>query len=87
MDRHVEAGRGDDIALIYDSPVTSTVRKFSFSELQDLTAKFAGVLKTKGVEKGDRVIIYMPMIPETVVACWLGPNWCDSWRGIRRLCF
>ena len=68
VDRHVEAGRGDDIALIYDSPVTSTVRKFSFSELQDLTAKFAGVLKTKGVEKGDRVIIYMPMIPETVVA-------------------
>ena len=68
VDRHVEAGRGDDIALIYDSPVTSTVRKFSFSELQDLTAKFAGVLKAKGVEKGDRVIIYMPMIPETVVA-------------------
>ena len=68
VDRHVEAGRGDDIALIYDSPVTGTVRKFSFSELQDLTAKFAGVLKTKGVEKGDRVIIYMPMIPETVVA-------------------
>ena len=68
VDRHVEAGRGEDIALIYDSPVTSTVRKFSFSELQDLTAKFAGVLKTKGVEKGDRVIIYMPMIPETVVA-------------------
>ena len=68
VDRHVEAGRGVDIALIYDSPVTSTVRKFSFSELQDLTAKFAGVLKTKGVEKGDRVIIYMPMIPETVVA-------------------
>ena len=68
VDRHVEAGRGDDIALIYDSPVTSTVRKFSFSELQELTAKFAGVLKTKGVEKGDRVIIYMPMIPETLVA-------------------
>ena len=69
IDRHVDAGRGDATALIYDSPVTgNTVKKYSFSELQDLTARFAGVLESIGVTKGDRVIIYMPMIPETVIA-------------------
>jgi len=69
VDRHVKAGRGDVTALIYDSPVTgNTVKKVSFSELQDKTAKFAGVLKSLDVKKGDRVIIYMPMIPETVIA-------------------
>ena len=68
LDRHVEAGRGDETALIYDSPVTSTNRKYSFAELRNQTAHFAGVLKNFGVEKGDRVIIYMPMIPETVIA-------------------
>lgn len=68
LDRHIEAGRGEEIALIYDSPVTLTKRKYSFAELTDQTAHFAGVLKNFGVRKGDRVIIYMPMIPETVVA-------------------
>ena len=69
VDRHVEAGRGDQTALIYDSPVTGNqVVRFSYRELQELTALFAGALKEKGVAKGDRVIIYMPMIPETAVA-------------------
>ena len=69
LDRHVENGRGDHLALIYDSPVAGNkVASFSYRELKDLTAKFAGVLKNNGVGKGDRVIIYMPMIPETVIA-------------------
>ncbi|NKB34899.1 MAG: AMP-binding protein [Pseudomonadales bacterium] len=68
VDRHVEAGRGDELALIYDSPVTDTVKKYTFSELQEQTALFAGALENAGVEKGDRVIVYMPMIPETVIA-------------------
>jgi propionyl-CoA synthetase len=69
VDRHVEAGRGEQTALIYDSPVTGNqVVKFSYRELQELTARFAGVLLAKGVGKGDRVIIYMPMIPETAIA-------------------
>ena len=69
VDRHVEAGRGEQTALIYDSPVTGNqVVKFTYFELQELVARFAGVLSDKGVGKGDRVIIYMPMIPETAVA-------------------
>ncbi|MEQ9121615.1 MAG: AMP-binding protein, partial [Alphaproteobacteria bacterium] len=68
LDRHVAAGRGDDPALFYDSPVTGKKLTFTFGDLLDLTARFAGVLKGLGVEKGDRVIIYMPMIPEAVVA-------------------
>jgi len=68
LDRHVAAGRGDDPALYYDSPITGAKASFTFSELLDLTARFAGVLQGLGVEKGDRVIIYMPMVPETVVA-------------------
>jgi propionyl-CoA synthetase len=68
LDRHVEAGRGDQAALIYDSPVTGTVRTYSYAELTDLTARFAGVLAGLGVAKGDRVIIYMPMVPEAVIA-------------------
>jgi propionyl-CoA synthetase len=67
LDRHVET-RGDQPALIYDSPVTGTVRSYSFRELRDLTARFAGVLAGLGVARGDRVIIYMPMVPEAVVA-------------------
>ena len=61
-------GRADQPALIYDSPVTNTVRSYSYRELLDEVALFAGVLAEQGVEKGDRVIIYMPMIPETAVA-------------------
>ena len=68
LDRHVDAGRGDQLALVYDSPVTNSVRKFTYQELRDNVAKFAGVLRRQGVEKGDRVVIYMPMVPEAVVA-------------------
>ncbi len=68
LDRHVEAGHGDRAALIYDSPVTGTIRTLSYRELQDQTARFGGVLRGLGVEKGDRVILYMPMVPETAVA-------------------
>ncbi len=68
LDRHVEKGRADQTALIYDSPVTNTIQKFTYSELLDMVARFAGGLKGIGVGKGDRVIIYMPMIPQAVVA-------------------
>ncbi len=68
VDRHVEAGRGDQAAIIYDSPITGALRTLSFAELQAETARCAGMLKSLGVEKGDRVIIYMPMVPETAVA-------------------
>lgn len=68
LDRHVEGGRADQAALIYDSPVTNSKRSFSYRELRDAVASFAGVLRDQGVEKGDRVIVYMPMIPEAAVA-------------------
>ena len=68
LDVHVENGRADQAALIYDSPVTDTIKTFSYRELRDRVAKFAGVLAAQGVAKGDRVIIYMPMIPQAVVA-------------------
>jgi acetate--CoA ligase len=68
LDYHVEQGRGEQLAIIYDSPVTNTKKEYTYRELLDKVATFAGVLKKLGVEKGDRVIIYMPMIPETVVA-------------------
>jgi len=68
LDHHIENGRGESTAVIYDSPVTGQKRKISYLELRDEVAKFAGVLKAQGVAKGDRVVIYMPMIPEAVVA-------------------
>jgi propionyl-CoA synthetase len=68
LDRHVENGRGEQAAIIYDSPVTGSQRTISFSELLDDVALFAGALVRNGVKQGDRVIIYMPMIPEAVVA-------------------
>ena len=68
VDRHVEAGRGNDIAVIFDSPVTQTIVKYTFSELQEITAKTAGMIAAQGVTKGDRVIIYMPMVAEAVFA-------------------
>jgi propionyl-CoA synthetase len=68
LDRHVDAGRADQPALIYDSPVTETIRRFTFRELRDATARFAGALADQGVDKGDRVLIYMPMVPEAVIA-------------------
>ncbi|MFY9942379.1 MAG: propionyl-CoA synthetase [Desulfobacterales bacterium] len=68
LDLHVERGHGDRVALIYDSPVTDTIKKYTYSELKDLVAAFAGVLAGRGVTKGDRVIVYMPMIPEAAIA-------------------
>ncbi|WP_299179024.1 propionyl-CoA synthetase [uncultured Neptuniibacter sp.] len=68
LDYHVENGLADNDAIIYDSPVTNQKRKITYRELRDDVAKFAGVLKAQGVEKGDRVVIYMPMIPEALVA-------------------
>ena len=68
VDRHVAAGRGDQVAIIHDSPVTHTVREITFAELQERVASLAGALAAKGVTKGDRVIIYMPMVPEALEA-------------------
>jgi propionyl-CoA synthetase len=68
VDRHVEDGRGDQAAIIYDSPITGAGRTITYAELQDETARFAGVLSGLGVTIGDRVIIYMPMVPETAIA-------------------
>ena len=68
LDRHVDRGRADQTALIYDSPVTETVGRLSYRELRDRTARFAGALVSLGVVKGDRVVIYMPMVPEAAVA-------------------
>ncbi|MGV8079248.1 MAG: propionyl-CoA synthetase [Syntrophales bacterium] len=68
LDYHVESGRGEQPAIIYDSPVTDTVRKITYTELLDRVSKFAGALSGLGVAKGETVIIYMPMIPEAVVA-------------------
>ncbi|MEZ5751421.1 MAG: propionyl-CoA synthetase [Paracoccaceae bacterium] len=72
VDRHVDSGRGDQTAIIYDSPVTHTKQTITYSELKERVASLAGALRAKGVEKGDRVIIYMPMIPqalEAMLAC------------------
>ena len=68
LDLHIDQGRGDKTALIYDSPITGNKSKFTFKELKEKVSKFAGALDKQGVKKGDRVIIYMPMIPEAVVA-------------------
>ncbi|CAO3447296.1 Acetyl-CoA synthetase (EC 6.2.1.1) [Azospirillum argentinense] len=68
VDRHVEVGSGAQAAIIYDSPVTKTVQTITYAELQDQVARFAGALRAQGVEKGDRVILYMPMIPQSLVA-------------------
>ena len=68
LDRHVEAGHGDRLALVYDSPVTGTVAGYTYAELRDAVARFAGALRGLGVEKGDRVVVYMPMVPEAVIA-------------------
>ena len=68
LDLHVEQGRGEQDALIYDSPVTETKRRYSYAQLLDEVSRFAGVLASRGVEKGDRVIVYMPMVPEALIA-------------------
>ena len=68
LDRHVENGRADQVAVIYDSPITGAKAKFTYAEMRDKVALFAGALAARGVTKGDRVIIYMPMVPEALVA-------------------
>lgn len=68
VDRHVAAGRGGQAALIHDSPVTGTVRTLTYAELQEDVARFAGALVRLGARKGDRVVVYMPMVPEAIVA-------------------
>ena len=68
VDRHVVAGHGDRTAIIYDSPVTDTKRDITYAELRDDVAALAGALRDKGITKGDRVIIYMPMVPEALTA-------------------
>ncbi len=68
LDYHVEQGRGNQLALCYDSPVTDTKSQYTYRELRDTVAHFAGVLTRHGVRKGDTVVIYMPMIPQTAIA-------------------
>ena len=68
LDYHIENGRGEQNALIYDSPVTDTIKKYTYIQFRDEVARFAGALAAQGVVKGDRVLIYMPMIPEAVIA-------------------
>ncbi|TJY64898.1 propionyl-CoA synthetase [Sinimarinibacterium sp. CAU 1509] len=68
LDRHVEGGRADQLALIYDSPLTGSKQTFTYRELRDRVAHFAGALKAQGVQKGERVVIYMPMVPEAAIA-------------------
>ena len=68
LDRHVEGGRSNQVALVHDSPVTDSTTTFTYRELRDAVARFAGVLTAQGVARGDRVIVYMPMVPEAVIA-------------------
>jgi acyl-coenzyme A synthetase/AMP-(fatty) acid ligase len=68
LDAHIENGRGEEIALIYDSPVTQTIEKITYLDLRDRVSRLAGGMKRLGVEKGDTVIIYMPMIPQAVIS-------------------
>ncbi len=70
IDRHAEGGRGEQAAVIYDSPVTGTVKTFTYKQLREQVARFAGVLVQQGVTRGDRVVIYMPMVPEALVAMY-----------------
>src|SRR3989442_12756871 len=67
LDLHVDRGRGKQRALVYDSPVTDTIRVFTYAELRDAVARLAGALRRQGIAQGDRVIIYMPMVPEAVM--------------------
>ena len=68
LDRHVIGGRGEQRALIYDSPVTGSQRTYTYAQLLDQVARFGGVLRALGVEQGDRVVVYMPMVPEAVIS-------------------
>ena len=68
LDRHVAAGRGDQVAVIHDSPVTNSITRLTYTEMRDRVAALAGGLAAHGISKGDRVIIYMPMVPEALMA-------------------
>ena len=68
VDRHVENGRGDQVAIIYDSPITGRKAEITYAQLKERVSRFAGGLAARGIEKGDRVIIYMPMVPEALIA-------------------
>jgi propionyl-CoA synthetase len=68
LDRHVAAGRAEQLALIYDSPVTGAKQTFTYRELLGEVSRFAGVLRGLGVNRGDRVVIYLPMVPQAVIA-------------------
>lgn len=68
LDRHVEGGRGDQVAVIHDSPVTGAITKLTYAQMRDRVAALAGALASRGITKGDRVIIYMPMVPEALMA-------------------
>ena len=68
VDLHVKNGKGDKVAIIYDSPITKSQKKISYNQLRDQVSLFAGALVNQGIKKGDRVIIYMPMIPEAAIA-------------------
>ena len=68
LDLHIDEGKGEKLAIIYDSPITGSKENITYNQLKEKVALFAGALKKQGVSKGDRVIIYMPMIPEAVVA-------------------
>src|ERR671930_1628855 len=67
VDRHVERGRADQPALIYDSPVTEATATYTYRQLRDAVASFAGALAAEGVGRGDRVVVYMPMVPEAAI--------------------
>jgi propionyl-CoA synthetase len=68
LDRHIKAGRGSHLALVHDSAVTSTITKYTYDELLEQTVQLASVLRKLGVGKGDRVVIYMPNIPEAAIS-------------------
>ena len=67
IDFHIDNGRGEKLAIIYDSPITKSKKTFTYNQLKEKVSLFSGVLKNQGINKGDRVIIYMPMIPEAVI--------------------
>ncbi len=87
VDYHVQQGRGDQLALIYDSPVTDTIKKYTYAEVLERVSKIAGFLQGLGANKGDTVLIYMPMVAEAVFAMLACARiGVDPFRGVRRIC-
>ena len=87
LDRHVAGGRADQVALIHDSPLTNTISKFTYAEMLKEVQALAAVMQDFGVTKGDRVILYMPMVPEAVIAMLACARiGAVHSRGVRRLC-